>query len=131
MITNVRFAEGCRPAKDMLAEGWLVTYGIHFESGSDVVQPELAPVLRQIAAYLVSKPDLKLKITGHTDSVGKPAAYLAPSKRRAAAVASVLTSQFNIEVDRFKSDGKGDTQPLSSNARPKGRAMNRRVEFAR
>jgi hypothetical protein len=131
MITNVRFAEGCRPAKDLLGEGKLVTYGIHFETGSDVVQPESAPILRQIAAYLESKPEVKLRITGHTDNVGKPAANLDLSKRRAAAVANVLSSQLKIAVDRFQTDGKGDTEPISSNAKPEGRAMNRRVEFAK
>ncbi|MGH7682289.1 MAG: OmpA family protein [Candidatus Eiseniibacteriota bacterium] len=131
MMTNVRFAEGCRPAKDMLAEGKLVTYGIHFETGSDVVQPDSAPILRQIAAYLESKPDVKLNITGHTDNVGKAADNLDLSKRRAASVAKVLSTQFGIAADRFQADGKGDTQPLSSNAKPEGRAMNRRVEFAK
>jgi len=131
MMTNVRFAEGCRPAKDMLAEGKLVTYGIHFATGSDVVQPESAPILRQIAAYLESKPDVKLKITGHTDNVGKAADNLDLSKRRAAAVAGVLSTQFGIAADRFQTDGKGDTQPVSPNAGPEGRAMNRRVEFAK
>jgi outer membrane protein OmpA-like peptidoglycan-associated protein len=131
MIANVRFAEGCRPAKDMLAEGKLVTYGIHFETGSDVVQPDSAPILRQVAAYLGSKPEVKLKITGHTDNVGKPAANLDLSKRRAAAVASVLSAQFGIGADRLTTDGKGDTDPLSSNDKVEGRAMNRRVEFAK
>ncbi|HEU4334433.1 MAG TPA: OmpA family protein [Candidatus Eisenbacteria bacterium] len=131
MITNVRFAEGCRPAKDLLAEGKLVTYGIHFKSGSDVVEAESAPVLRQIAAYLESKPEVRLKITGHTDNVGKPADNLDLSKRRAASVAAVLASQFRIAADRFQTDGKGDTQAVSSNAKPEGRAMNRRVEFAK
>src|SRR5262249_2156463 len=46
MITNVRLAEGPRPAKDMLASGKLVTYGIHFASGSDAVLADSAPVLR-------------------------------------------------------------------------------------
>ena len=131
MITNVRFAEGCRPAKDLLAEGKLVTYGIQFDTGSDVVKPESAPVLRQIAAYLEAKPDVKLKITGHTDNVGKAPANLDLSKRRAAAVAAVLATQFGIAAERFQTDGKGDTQPLSANAKPEGRAMNRRVEFAK
>ena len=131
MITNVRFAEGCRPAKDMLAEGKLVTYGIHFASGSAVVEPDSAPILRQIAAYLESKPSLRLRITGHTDNVGKPTANLDLSKRRAAAVASVLSAQFGVATERFETDGKGDTQPLSVNAKPEGRAMNRRVEFAK
>ena len=131
MLANVRFAEGCRPAKDMLAEGKLVTYGIHFESGSDIVQPDSAPILRQVAAYLTSKPDVKLKITGHTDNVGKAPANLDLSKRRAAAVAAILVSQFGVAAERFQTDGKGDTQPLSPNLKPEGRAMNRRVEFAK
>jgi OOP family OmpA-OmpF porin len=131
MITNVRFAEGCRPAKDMLAEGKLVTYGIHFETGSDVVMPESAPVLRQIVSYLEANPAVRLKITGHTDNVGSAASNLDLSKRRAASVAKVLSGQFGIAADRFASDGKGDTQSVASNAKPEGRAMNRRVEFAK
>src|SRR6185503_15104231 len=130
MITNVRFAEGCRPAKDMLAEGKLVTYGIHFDTGSDVVLPESAPVLRQVAAYLESKPDVKLRITGHTDNVGKSPANLDLSKRRATSVASVLSAQFGVAAGRLLPDGKGDALPLSSNDKPEGRAMNRRVEFS-
>lgn len=131
MITNVRFAAGPRPAKDMLAEGKLVTYGIHFDTGSDVVRPESAPVLRPIAAYLESKPDVKLRITGHTDNVGSAASNLDLSKRRAAAVAAVLSKEFGLAADRFQTEGKGDTEPVSPNAKPEGRAMNRRVEFTR
>jgi outer membrane protein OmpA-like peptidoglycan-associated protein len=129
MITSVRFAEGCRPPKDMLAEGKLVTYGIRFETGSDGVRAESAPVLRQISAYLEANPEVKLQIVGHTDNVGSAASNLDLSKRRAASVARILSGEFNIAADRFKADGKGDTQPVSSNAKPEGRAMNRRVEF--
>jgi len=129
MITKVRLAEGCRPPKDMLAEGKLVTYGILFATGSDVVQAESAPVLRQISAYLVANPDTKLQIVGHTDNVGAAASNLDLSKRRAASVARVLANDFKIAAERFKTDGMGDTKPVSSNAKPEGRAMNRRVEF--
>ena len=131
MITNVRFAAGCRPAKDMLAAGKLVTYGIRFDTGSDVVLPESAPVLRQIGSYLEANPTVKLRITGHTDNVGSAASNLDLSKRRAASVARVLTDQFGVAGDRFTTDGKGDTQSIASNAKPEGRAMNRRVEFAK
>lgn len=131
MITNVRFAEGCRPAKDLLAEGKLVTYGIHFASGSDVVLPESAPILRQVASYLEANPAVKLQITGHTDNVGPSASNLDLSKRRAASVAAALTKQLAVTGDRFATDGKGDTEPMASNGGPEGRAMNRRVEFAK
>jgi outer membrane protein OmpA-like peptidoglycan-associated protein len=131
MITKVRFAEGCKPADDLLAAGKLVTYGIHFPSGSDVVQPESAPILRQIAAYLGTNPAVKLQITGHTDNVGTPASNLDLSKRRAESVARVLADQFQVAPERFTTDGKGDTQALAGNEKPEGRAMNRRVEFTK
>jgi OmpA-OmpF porin, OOP family len=131
MITNVRFAAGCRPAKDMLAAGKLVTYGIRFETGSDVVMPESAPVLRQVASYMEANPAVRLKVTGHTDNVGAAASNLDLSKRRAASVAKVLAEQFAVAANRFETDGKGDTQAVASNAKPEGRAMNRRVEFAK
>jgi len=131
MISNVRFAEGNKPVQDPFADGKLVTYGIYFASGSDAVEPESAPVLRQIAAYLTAKPDVKLRIVGHTDNQGVPEGNLDLSRRRAAAVAAVLTAQFNIAADRFQADGKGDTVPVSDNAKPEGRAMNRRVEFSK
>ncbi|MGH2569606.1 MAG: OmpA family protein [bacterium] len=131
MITNVRFAEGCRPPKDMLAAGKLVTYGIRFRSGSDVVLPESAPVLRQVAAYMEANAAVKLRITGHTDGVGTPDSNLDLSRRRSAAVAKVLSEQFGIAADRFATDGKGDTEAVAGNDKPEGRAMNRRVEFAK
>jgi len=131
MITNVRYAEGCKPAPDLLAGGKLVTYGIRFATGSDVVLPESAPVLRQVAAWLKANPAAKLTITGHTDNVGTAADNLDLSKRRAASVARVLSDQFAIPADRFATQGKGDTQALADNAKPEGRATNRRVEFAK
>ena len=131
MITNVRYAEGNKPTKDPFAEGKFVTYGIYFDSGSDVVQPESAPVLRQMAAYLEANAAVSVEITGHTDNEGTAAGNLDLSKRRAAAVAQVLTDQFKIAANRFKTDGMGDAKPIASNDNAEGRAMNRRVEFTK
>ena len=116
---------------DMLAEGKLVTYGIRFESGSDVVLPDSAPVLRQVAAYMKANAAVKLQITGHTDNVGSPESNLDLSQRRAASVAKVLSDQFEIAAERFATAGKGDTEGLADNAEAEGRAMNRRVEFSK
>ncbi len=131
MITNVRFAEGPTPAKDLLAGGKLVTHGIRFATGSDVVQPESAPILRQVAAWLEANPAAKLTVTGHTDNVGAAAANLDLSKRRAASVVKVLGAEFAVAADRLVSDGKGDTEAMAANSSAEGRAMNRRVEFAK
>ena len=131
MIANVRFAEGGRPAKDLLAEGRLVTHGIHFATGSDVVLPESAPILRQVAAWMEANPGARLRVTGHTDNVGSAASNLDLSKRRAASVARALSGEFGVVAARFETDGKGDTDAVASNGAPEGRAMNRRVEFAK
>ncbi len=131
MITNVRFAEGNKPVADPFAAGKLVTYGIYFDSGSDVVQPESAPVLRQIAAYMEKNAAVKVQIVGHTDNQGTPDENLDLSKRRSRAVAQVLAEQFKIAADRFTTDGMGDTRPVADNAKTEGRAMNRRVEFTK
>ena len=131
MITNVRFALGPKPAKDLLASGKLVTHGINFATGSDVVLPDSAPILRQVAAWMTANPQARLKVTGHTDNVGSAASNLDLSKRRASSVARVLAGELGVAADRFETDGKGDTQAMASNAKPEGRAMNRRVEFAK
>ncbi len=131
MITNVRFAEGNKPVADPFADGKLVTYGIYFDSGSDVVKPESAPVLRQIAAYMEKNAAVKVQIVGHTDNQGKADGNLDLSKRRSASVAKVLSTQFKIAADRFTTDGMGDTKPISKNDSNEGRAANRRVEFSK
>jgi OOP family OmpA-OmpF porin len=131
MITNVRFAEGNKPVADPFANGKLVTYGIYFDSGSDVVKAESAPVLRQIAAYMEKNAAVKVQIVGHTDNQGTADGNLDLSKRRAASVAKVLSDQFKIAADRFQSDGMGDTKAVADNAKAEGRAMNRRVEFTK
>lgn len=65
---------------------------------------------------------------GHTDSVGTEAYNLALSRRRADAVKAYLVSQ-GIPADRIRAEGKGESQPVASNATDEGRAKNRRVEI--
>lgn len=131
LLTNFRFAEKSEPKPDLLADGPFVTHGIYFASGSDKVQPESAPVLRQLAAYLKANPAVRVQITGHTDDVGADADNLDLSSRRAAAVAAVLAAEFDLEAGRFQTGGKGETVPIAPNDSPEGRSMNRRVEFAK
>jgi len=43
---------------------------ILFDFDKDVIKPESKPALDEIAALLNGKPDLKVKIVGHTDNQG-------------------------------------------------------------
>jgi outer membrane protein OmpA-like peptidoglycan-associated protein len=127
----VRFAESTPDFSQVIQSGRYVSHGILFDTGSDRLKPESAPVIQMVAKGLQSAPDLKLLIEGHTDSVGNPASNLDLSKRRAEAVKAVLVSQFQIDAGRLTTDGLGATKPIDSNDTPQGRANNRRVEFVK
>ena len=87
--------------------------------------------MRQVSIYLKENPEVKVIITGHTDDVGDGAANQTLSEKRAAAVAASLSTDFGIEATRFTTAGKGESAPMSPNDSPEGKAMNRRVEFAK
>ena len=113
------------------SSGRYVSHGILFDTDSDRLKPESAPVIRSIARGLETNPALKLLIEGHTDSTGDAAKNQDLSKRRAEAVKSVLVSQFSVDAGRLTTDGLGATKPMDTNDTPAGRAQNRRVEFVK
>jgi outer membrane protein OmpA-like peptidoglycan-associated protein len=128
----VRFAESIPDFSQIISSsGRYVTHGILFDTDSDKIKPESAPVIKQIVSGLEKNPNLKLLIEGHTDSVGDAAHNLDLSKRRAEAVRAVLISQFNVDASRLTSAGLGSTKPVDSNDTPQGRAQNRRVELVK
>jgi outer membrane protein OmpA-like peptidoglycan-associated protein len=115
----------------LLTEGKLISYGIYFDSGKDEVKPESYGSVKEIANVLKENPELKIEITGHTDSDGNDASNLQLSKRRAESVKNYLVSQFQIDASRMQTNGKGETMPIEDNTTPQGKAKNRRVEFVK
>jgi outer membrane protein OmpA-like peptidoglycan-associated protein len=116
---------------DLAAKGRIATQGILFDTGSDRVRPESGATLKEIAEMMKGHPDLRIRIEGHTDNVGKKDANLALSERRAAAVKALLEKDFQIDGARMESQGFGDTQPAAKNDTPEGRQNNRRVELVK
>jgi OOP family OmpA-OmpF porin len=128
----VRFAESIPDFSQVLTStGRYVARGIRFDTDSEVMKPESAPVIKLIAQGLEKNPNLKLLIEGHTDSVGDAAHNMDLSRRRAEAVKAVLIGQFNVEASRLSAAGLGATKPVDSNDTPQGRAQNRRVELVK
>ncbi len=102
---------------------------VHFATNRDVILPDSAPLLDQIAATILEYDKLKLiRIEGHTDDQGDDAYNLELSNRRAKAVMRALLER-GVADQRLKAVGYGETKPLSDNKKPAGRALNRRVEF--
>lgn len=92
------------------------------------IQPRFDRVLDGVATILNRYPQTLVDITGHADSTGDDAHNQALSERRASAVAERLTRQGGVLPGRLFVMGRGETQPIASNATPEGRAANRRVE---
>jgi len=129
-VTNIKVTTAAPDMRSkLLTEGKLISYGIYFDSGKDVVKPESYGSLNEIANVLKENPSLKIKIIGHTDSDGDDAMNLDLSKRRAVNVKLALVKDFGIDAGRIETDGMGETQPIATNNSAENKAMNRRVEF--
>jgi outer membrane protein OmpA-like peptidoglycan-associated protein len=117
-------------AQDLAGSGRVRLYGVNFDSDSDQIRPESAPMLEHIAAVLKAHPDWRLAVEGHTDSTSTPEHNQTLSERRAAAVSAWLTAHA-VEAARLSAKGFGQTRPVADNDSELGRSQNRRVELAR
>jgi outer membrane protein OmpA-like peptidoglycan-associated protein len=131
MMTNFRIAEGGKDyGTELTTAGRIVTHGITFDVGSDVIRPESGPTLRKILKLLQENDALKFEIQGHTDSQGGDKVNIPLSEKRAQSVKAWLAAQ-GIDAGRLTTKGFGATKPLKQNDTPEGRAENRRVEFVK
>ena len=130
MVTNLKITTASPDMRSkLLTEGKIISYGIYFDSGKDIVKPESYGSLKEIAKILTENPEVKIKIIGHTDSDGNDALNLDLSKRRAQNVKNALIKDFSINSNRIQTDGKGEIEPLAPNTSFENKAKNRRVEF--
>jgi outer membrane protein OmpA-like peptidoglycan-associated protein len=130
METNkIVFVNASQMEQAIAESGKVALYGILFDFDKDVVKPDSKPQLDEIAKLMQGKPDLKLKVVGHTDNQGTAEYNLDLSQRRAANVVAALTSSYGISADRLTAEGAGLTQPIAPNDTEEGRAKNRRVEL--
>ena len=84
--------------------------------------------LNDLYMYLARNPKVRIKIVGHTDSVGKDEANQKLSDGRANAVMQDLIER-GIAPERLQAEGRGETQPVDTNDTEEGRQNNRRVEI--
>ncbi|MDQ2794533.1 MAG: OmpA family protein [Bacteroidota bacterium] len=94
-----------------------------FKTGQPELLPGSGPALRQLAAELKARPQLRLRIAGHADKVGEPDKNQVLSEQRAEAVKKFLV-QAGIAAERLSTVGYGDTRPRY----PSPDVRNRRVE---
>ncbi len=131
-VSNLRLAVAGKDMRHALLEtGKFVTNDILFDVNKTIIKPSSFKVLDELGKTLAENPDISIKIIGHTDSDGSAAANQVLSKKRAEAIKTYLSNNFPIAGKRMKTIGKGESEPVTSNATPQGKAKNRRVEFVK
>lgn len=129
-VTNLRIAHGLPDTRSkLLTEGKLSTNGILFDTNSDNIKAQSYAILKEIGTVLIENQQLTIKIIGHTDSDGDDKSNMTLSKKRAEAVKTALTNNFNVSPTRMQTEGLGERKPIDTNDTPHGKANNRRVEF--
>jgi len=99
-----------------------------FDFDKSTLRPEAQPILQQAAALLNENADQVALIEGHTDHTGDAQFNQFLSIERSRSVKDALVS-YGVDATRIKTDGLGETQPVSSNDTREGRQANRRVEI--
>ncbi|MFA5511783.1 MAG: OmpA family protein [Candidatus Kapaibacterium sp.] len=106
----------------------VIINNIFFEFAKYELLPESFSELNRLVKLLEQNPNMKIRIEGHTDSVGNNSFNLRLSKQRAESVFNYLTLN-GIDNKRIKIKGYGSSRPLTSNNSEEDMAKNRRVEF--
>ncbi|MFL5358785.1 OmpA family protein [Archangium sp.] len=109
---------------------------ILFDSGEASLSPRGAEVLARLGTVLAKVENRSILVSGHTDDA-PPSQRLAAtyptnwelSVARAVNVVRFLAEKASVPQGRLVAAGHGDTKPVASNATPKGRARNRRIEI--
>lgn len=130
VFSNIKIAGGAGMyiAGQKFSDPKIVTHGINFDVNKSTIKPESMGTLNMLVMLMKDNPDIKFEIGGYTDSDGEETFNLTLSQNRADAVKTQLINM-GIDASRLTTKGYGETNPLSDNTTPEGKANNRRVEF--
>ncbi len=101
---------------------------ITFDTDRSDVKPQFYETLNSVALVFQEFDQTLIDVVGHTDADGSDDYNYDLSRRRAASVARYLSAQ-QLDPNRFSVDGRGEQEPIASNASASGKAQNRRVEI--
>ena len=99
---------------------------LHYRTGSAELLPESRERLERISVQLLAAPDVRMKVSGHTDDVGNADRNMTLSQQRADGVMEILVGK-GVDRSRLSSQGYGEESPIAPNSTQEGRAQNRRV----
>lgn len=101
---------------------------ISFDVGRSEIKPDMRPILNRFAQTLKDNPGATIRIVGHTDSTGEDSVNRPLSLGRAMSARDFLVDR-GVAAARIGVAGRGEQEPIASNATESGRAKNRRIEI--
>lgn len=113
--------------KTVLTEKPVRLEGANFATNSAKLLKTADVKLNEVVAAAKKYPEVKLDVSGHTDSRGNKAANQKLSENRAVSVKNFLVKK-GVAENRIVTSGHADTQPIGDNKTKAGQAANRRVE---
>jgi outer membrane protein OmpA-like peptidoglycan-associated protein len=102
--------------------------GVQFATGAATLNSGAREALARFSGIVVTYPELRFLVEGHTDNTGSDATNRALSLARATTVRDYLIGQ-GVAATSIEVAGLGPDQPMEDNATAAGRARNRRVEI--
>jgi outer membrane protein OmpA-like peptidoglycan-associated protein len=112
----------------------IVLNNIFFDSNKAILRKESNLEIEKVIKLMQDYPEVKIEVSGHTDSKGNDAANLTLSQLRSQAVVAALVKK-GVSAKRLVAKGYGESQPIAPNLLPtgkpdlKGMQQNRRVEL--
>jgi outer membrane protein OmpA-like peptidoglycan-associated protein len=105
-----------------------MTAATAFRIDSAVIQPGFYGTLDKIANVVNRYGKTQLVIVGHTDNTGSAQHNQRLSEQRARSVQDYLLGR-GVIPQRLTAYGRGESEPIASNATEYGRQLNRRVDI--
>ena len=84
--------------------------------------------LKVVASALTARPDINIRIDGHSDTYGTSKNNVKASRFRAQGAAKFLMKN-GVAASRLKVNAYGEDKPAASNKTKAGMALNRRIEI--
>ena len=106
----------------------IVLKNIFFDYGKSTLRKESTNEIDRLRQLLQEVPNLKIELSGHTDSHGSDEYNKSLSNARSRAVYDRLVA-LGVSANRLTFVGFGEEQPIATNENDEGRQQNRRTEF--
>lgn len=102
---------------------------ILFDFNDSKLKPDAETAVAKIAEILKKYPDREIRVSGHTDNIGKKEYNQKLSEDRAKAVLHSLVDNYKMDEKHVSFKGYADDIPIVPNDNEENRHKNRRVEI--